>query len=414
MSKQEIYRILDAAINRGREALRVVEDAARFIDDNEALANALKETRRQFTETADKLDRRERLLARDATGDVGAPFEEDGEDQPATLADVLSANFARLQESARSLEEFSKLVAPQLAREWEKIRYEAYALEKSTLEAAVRRENAEQETLERSAPDAAEHNDNAEQEAPERSSSAPNEADEQRQKGAAPSFFPFERSEELTPRDVLRGKLNRSSFAVCVDRPLTDSDAETLFNANVGMFQLCYDPNDPSASPNTILFLDQYRRAFSDESNAARRPLLLTRDFTVWADDLDGGVLHQGNWQEVRAQLGENRVLGVAVSNLADALRAFQAGKEGIVDFIEAGPVFDRTGSGTATGTAFLRAILEAVDGVPPIPVFAFGGITSENCVDVFDSGVERFCVGASIMDAQDKRFAAMQFASLF
>ena len=180
------------------------------------------------------------------------------------------------------------------------------------------------------------------------------------------------------------------------------------------MFQLCYDPNDPSASPNTILFLDQYRRAFSDESNAARRPLLLTRDFTVWADDLDGGVLHQGDWQEVRAQLGENRVLGVAVSNLADALRAFQAGKEGIVDFIEAGPVFDRTGSGTATGTAFLRAILEAVDGAPPIPVFAFGGITSENCVDVFDSGVERFCVGASIMDAQDKRFAAMQFASLF
>jgi thiamine monophosphate synthase len=414
MSKQEIYRILDAAINRGREALRVVEDAARFIDDNEALANALKETRRQFTETADKLDRRERLLARDATGDVGAPFEEDGEDQPATLADVLSANFARLQESARSLEEFSKLVAPQLAREWEKIRYEAYALEKSTLEAAVRRENAEQEMPERSAPDAAAHNDNAEQEAPERSSSAPNEADEPRPKGAAPGFFPFERSEELTPRDVLRGKLNRSFFAVCVDRPLTDSDAETLFNANVGMFQLCYDPNDPNASPNTILFLDQYRRAFSDESNAARRPLLLTRDFTVWADDLDGGVLHQGDWQEVRAQLGENRVLGVAVSNLADALRAFQAGKEGIVDFIEAGPVFDRTGSGTATGTAFLRAILEAVDGVPPIPVFVFGGITSENCVDVFDSGVERFCVGASIMEAQDKRFAAMQFASLF
>lgn len=127
--ERDVYRILDAAANRGREALRVIEDAVRFLGDDAEVARAVKEARHRFSATADKLDRGKRLAARDVGGDVGTEIEASGEYRRGSLDEILRANFARLQEAARSLEEFSKLAAPELAREWERIRYEAYALE---------------------------------------------------------------------------------------------------------------------------------------------------------------------------------------------------------------------------------------------------------------------------------------------
>ncbi|MBQ1277443.1 MAG: hypothetical protein IIY07_02235 [Thermoguttaceae bacterium] len=100
MSKREIYRILDAAANRGREALRVVEDAARFLEDDAELTARLKETRHQFAAAQNKFDRRERLEARDVAADVGTRVETEDEYRRTSLADVLAANFARLQEAA--------------------------------------------------------------------------------------------------------------------------------------------------------------------------------------------------------------------------------------------------------------------------------------------------------------------------
>lgn len=135
MTDLKVYRILDAAANRGREALRVVEDATRFLEDSEDLTRRLKELRHLFATTSEKLDRDKRLAARDTVGDVGTSVETSDEYERASLKSVLVANFARLEESARSLEEFSKLVEPQLAKEWEQIRYRAYTLEKIVYEA---------------------------------------------------------------------------------------------------------------------------------------------------------------------------------------------------------------------------------------------------------------------------------------
>ena len=137
-STRNVYRILDAAANRGREALRVLEDLARFLDDSPELAARLKDARHRFADVADLLDRDERLDARDSANDVGAAIEADGEYRRDSLLQIVVANCARLQESARSLEEFSKLVEPSLARRWEQIRYDAYELEKLVYAAAKR------------------------------------------------------------------------------------------------------------------------------------------------------------------------------------------------------------------------------------------------------------------------------------
>ena len=47
-TRREIYRILDASANRGREALRVIEDVARFLCDSETVARRVKEARHRF------------------------------------------------------------------------------------------------------------------------------------------------------------------------------------------------------------------------------------------------------------------------------------------------------------------------------------------------------------------------------
>ena len=130
VTDRKVYRILDAAANRGREALRVIEDAGRFLADSEELTRMVKGLRHDFAATSEKLDRGKRLVARDTEGDVGTTVETPDEYQRASLESVIAANFARLQEATRSLEEFSKLVEPQLAKEWEQIRYRTYTLEK--------------------------------------------------------------------------------------------------------------------------------------------------------------------------------------------------------------------------------------------------------------------------------------------
>ena len=94
--------------------------------------------RHLFAATSEKLDRDKRIEARDTAGDVGTTVETRDEYERASLRSVLVANFARLEESARSLEEFSKLVEPKLAKEWEQIRYRAYTLEKLVYETAKR------------------------------------------------------------------------------------------------------------------------------------------------------------------------------------------------------------------------------------------------------------------------------------
>ncbi|MDO4558149.1 MAG: thiamine phosphate synthase, partial [Planctomycetia bacterium] len=45
---------------------------------------------------------------------------------------VLTANFCRLQESLRSLEEYSKIIDPDLSRQFERIRYAVYTLQRMT------------------------------------------------------------------------------------------------------------------------------------------------------------------------------------------------------------------------------------------------------------------------------------------
>lgn len=112
-----LARIIDANLNRSREALRTLEDLARFVLDDEALCVRLKGARHGLAEVAASLpiDRAALLAWRDTQGDVGTRVTAGGEYQRATAGDIASAAFGRLQEALRSMEECAKAVGVEAA-----------------------------------------------------------------------------------------------------------------------------------------------------------------------------------------------------------------------------------------------------------------------------------------------------------
>lgn len=126
-----LLRIMDAAADRAREGLRVVEDYVRFALDDPHLTGQLKRLRHELTAALESLPKDQLLAARETQADVGTRISTSAETERRGLADVVGANFARLQEALRSMEEFGKVICPAMAVELERLRYQSYTLERA-------------------------------------------------------------------------------------------------------------------------------------------------------------------------------------------------------------------------------------------------------------------------------------------
>ena len=144
----DVLRVLDAAANRGREGLRVIEDYVRFVLDDPHLTELCKQLRHDLTAALSPLSAEIRMAARETQEDVGTALTTSSEQRRDDMPSVVRANFARLQESLRSLEEFGKLVGwpciqsggadiPvcherfQLSDQFKQLRYRTYTLERA-------------------------------------------------------------------------------------------------------------------------------------------------------------------------------------------------------------------------------------------------------------------------------------------
>ena len=133
----DLGRMLDAAANRAREGLRVVEDYVRFVLDDPGLTRRVKEVRHRLAEGVRGLDLELLIGARDTRGDVGTHIMTASEQVRENPRAVLTANFKRTGEALRSLEEYSKLADVWLAGRFEVLRYDVYTLEKLVLTAVT-------------------------------------------------------------------------------------------------------------------------------------------------------------------------------------------------------------------------------------------------------------------------------------
>src|SRR3954469_6760645 len=100
-------RIIDANANRAREALRVLEDIARFSLNHAPLSETLKHLRHglQSALALLPLDRSALVAARDTEHDVGVPIKTAAELSRADLPHIAAAAASRLTEALRSMEE---------------------------------------------------------------------------------------------------------------------------------------------------------------------------------------------------------------------------------------------------------------------------------------------------------------------
>ncbi|MBI4581353.1 MAG: thiamine phosphate synthase [Planctomycetes bacterium] len=131
--EESVARILDANFNRAREALRVVEDYARFVQDDPVGCELLKLLRHDFAGCMRRLPGDELLAARHTPGDVGTTLFTAGEQFRADARDVCTAATKRLVEALRTIEEYGKTVDPDFAAGIEALRYRAYDIEQRVL-----------------------------------------------------------------------------------------------------------------------------------------------------------------------------------------------------------------------------------------------------------------------------------------
>ncbi len=134
------FRILDAAANRAREGLRVVEDYVRFTLDDRHLTSLLKNWRHRLAAILNSIDSHALVSSRDTERDVGTSVKTSREGLRASLLAVVTANFKRVQEATRTLEECGKLISPATGRQFEELRYDLYTIEKGVLLTASARE----------------------------------------------------------------------------------------------------------------------------------------------------------------------------------------------------------------------------------------------------------------------------------
>ena len=124
----DLYRVIDANLNRLKEGIRVIEDIARYLHDDKSLASKLKSLRHES-----RIDDLQNLLAsRDSVNDVLRPTVS-SEMNRSDLESIIVANYKRAQESSRVLEEMYKIVDPERSETFKSVRYTLYSLEKENL-----------------------------------------------------------------------------------------------------------------------------------------------------------------------------------------------------------------------------------------------------------------------------------------
>ncbi len=131
-TSQDVAQLIDANLDRAKEGLRVIEDWCRYALNNKAFVIALKDWRQQLGQHHHEFYKR----ARSTQTDQGAGLQHPAQFKRSQPREVVAANFARVQEALRVIEEFSRIADPELSKISTAIRYKIYDLEIDILKAS--------------------------------------------------------------------------------------------------------------------------------------------------------------------------------------------------------------------------------------------------------------------------------------
>ena len=126
---QIIYRILDANLDRAREAVRTIEEWCRFGLEDLELCDRCKQMRQELAQW----HREEFRRARNTPDDPATGLSHANEVNRPDVQSVLRANMGRLQEALRVLEEYGKVIDRNFGEAMKQMRYQVYTLESQLL-----------------------------------------------------------------------------------------------------------------------------------------------------------------------------------------------------------------------------------------------------------------------------------------
>jgi len=131
--KRELFRIIDANLNRSREGLRVCEEVSRFIIEDAGLTGEFKKIRHRISSSTGRFPKalQSLLQSRQSVSDVGRDIL--SKSGRKNYKDIFFANIQRVKESLRVLEEFSSIFNQTLSRYYARLRFQVYELEKKTI-----------------------------------------------------------------------------------------------------------------------------------------------------------------------------------------------------------------------------------------------------------------------------------------
>src|SRR5262249_5422010 len=109
------------------------EEYLRFVLNDRHLTGLVKDLRHELQQTVHTLAGEKLTVSRDTLGDVGQEVKAADEHARQSLGDLVAANWQRVQQGLRVLEEYAKLLPGDAARTLERLRYQAYTLAKATI-----------------------------------------------------------------------------------------------------------------------------------------------------------------------------------------------------------------------------------------------------------------------------------------
>ena len=110
-----------------------------------------------------------------------------------------------------------------------------------------------------------------------------------------------------------------------------------------------------------------------------------------------------------RKLLGEEKIIGITVHNLAEAVQAESIG----ADYLGVSPIFQtatKSDAGKPAGISLIEEIRARVD----IPLIAIGGIDHSNARDVIRAGADGLCAISSVVAKEDVSAEIRKFQDLF
>jgi len=338
MTSQSL-RIIDANFDRASEGLRVLEDIARFVLNDQSMSKRLKNMRHELAEQSKLLQPR-LITFRDSKHDVGANdlsvVEQTGTFDYKNLVDVVAANAKRTEQSLRVIEEFSRLAETQqliVPQPFQQARFALYNLEK-----------------------------------------------------------------ELTSRLLRQEKIKKiQGLYVILDKQLlADKDeletASLIIEGGASVIQL----RDKQSSKAALLSKAKKIQSLCRQAGV----LFIINDFLdiALAMDADGIHIGQGDLPVsiARKQLPVDKIIGCSARTIDLALTAQAEG----ADYISSGSIFPTTTKKDAIviGVEKFRQIKLALS----IPLVAIGGINSGNVSQVITAGANSIAVIGTVLQASD------------